>query len=66
MGSGALFSIRYGERDEETLKKSIAASFLLIGGLTVILNIAVFLGIEGILWFLRVPEAVYELSLIHI
>ena len=61
MGSGALFSIRYGERDEETLKKSIAASFLLIGGLTVILNIAVFLGIEGILWFLRVPEAVYEM-----
>lgn len=61
MGSGALFSIRYGERDEETLKKSIAVSFLLIGSLTIILNIAVFLGIDGILWFLRVPEAVYKM-----
>lgn len=59
MGSGALFSIRYGERDTETLKKSMAASFLLIGSITVVLNIFVFLGIDGILFFLRVPEAVY-------
>lgn len=59
MGSGALFSIRYGERNMELMKKSMAASFLLISGITIVLNILVFAGMDGILWFLRVPREVY-------
>ena len=55
MGSGALFSIRYGEGNLEKLKESMVVSFVLIGFLTVVLNVAVFLGIDLILHFLRVP-----------
>lgn len=34
MGSGAVFSIRFGQRDEAGLRESISASFVLIAGLT--------------------------------
>lgn len=34
MGSGALFSIRFGQRNEEGLRESIRASFVLIAGAT--------------------------------
>ena len=39
MGSGALFSIRFGERNEEKLKSSIFVSFFLILAVTVVINI---------------------------
>ncbi len=58
MGSGALFSIQFGQRDERGLKESIAASFVLIGALTVVLNLASFWGIDWIMVFLRVPAEV--------
>lgn len=61
MGSGALFSIRYGEKNMEKLKESIAVSFLLIGGVTVLLNAVVFAGLDLILKFLQVPQEVYGL-----
>ena len=35
MGSGAVFSIRFGRRDEAGLRESARASFVLIAGLTV-------------------------------
>ena len=38
MGSGALFSIRYGEKNIEKLKSSIFVSFFLIAGVTIIIN----------------------------
>ena len=38
MGSGALFSIRFGQRDETALKESVRASFVLILGVTLLLN----------------------------
>lgn len=59
MGSGAVFSIRYGRRDEEGLKESISASFVLIGGLTILLNVIAFLALDGIRVFLRVPGEVW-------
>lgn len=58
MGSGAVFSIRFGERDEEGLKQGMCASFALIAALTVLLNLLAFLGLDQILVFLRVPEQV--------
>ena len=61
MGSGAVFSIRYGAGDTERLKSSIFVSFVLIAGLTAVLNGAVFLLIDPILAFLQVPETVYGL-----
>ena len=61
MGSGALFSIRFGERDYEGLKDAMTASFALIAVICVVLNVAVFIFIDEILWFLRVPDEVWEL-----
>ena len=49
MGSGAAFAIQYGRRDEERLKKSMVISFILIALVTIVLNIAVFLGLDGII-----------------
>lgn len=59
MGSGTLFSIRFGERDEKGLKESICASFLLIILLTVVLNVLAFLFLDKIQMFLKVPEEVW-------
>ena len=59
MGSGAVFSIRFGQRDEDGLKESISASFVLIAGLTILLNIAAFICLDKIQFFLRVPEEVW-------
>ena len=55
MGSGALFSIRFGQRDLEGMRESVFASFLLIGAVAVAINLAVFFGIDWILVFLQVP-----------
>ena len=59
MGSGAVFSIRFGQQDERGLQESICASFALIAGLTVLLNIAAFLCLDPIRIFLQVPESVW-------
>lgn len=61
MGSGALFSIRFGERDYDRMKESMTASFVLIAGICIVLNILVFLLTDQILWFLRVPDEVWDL-----
>ncbi len=59
MGSGAVFSIRFGEQDEDRLKESVSASFVLIAGLAVVLNAAAFLCMDKIQLFLRVPDEVW-------
>lgn len=61
MGSGAVFSIRFGEKNEDMLKSSIFVSFVLIGILAVVLNIAVVLWIDPIMRFLQVPNEIYEM-----
>ena len=59
MGSGALFSIRCGQRDEDGLRESLRASFVLIAGATLLLSIASFAALNFIRVFLRVPEEVW-------
>lgn len=61
MGSGTVFSIRFGEKDEKGLKEGILASFSLLGIVTVILNILIFAGIDWIIWFLRTPGELISL-----
>ena len=56
MGSGTVFSIRYGEKDETGLKEGILASFCLLDIITIVLNILIFAGLDAIIWFLRTPE----------
>ena len=58
MGAGALFSIYQGRKDLSSLKLSILHAFLLILAVTLVLNLAVYAGIEPILTFLRVPDEV--------
>lgn len=55
MGSGVVFSLQYGARDHEALKRSIFVSLVLIGVITLLLNIAVFVWIDPILRLLQVP-----------
>lgn len=60
MGSGTYFSMRFGEKDEQGLKEGICASFLLIFGLTLVLNALAFASLDGIRVFLKVPGAVWR------
>lgn len=60
MGSGAFFSIRFGERDEKGLKDGICASFVLILALTVILNITAFALLDKVQTFMNIPPEVWE------
>ena len=61
MGSGAVFSIRYGENDISKLKKSIGISFVIILSVTIILNMAVFVFIDPIMHFLNIPSSIYQM-----
>ena len=56
MGSGTVFSIRFGEKDHTGLKEGILASFCLLGAVTLVLNVLIFAGIDGFIWFLRTPS----------
>lgn len=58
MGSSAYFSIQFGRRDMTRLRQGIFQSFLLIGGLTLALNLAVFLCLPWFLEVLRIPAEV--------
>ena len=59
MGSGVMFSVCYGKQDTDRMKQGIFLSFVMIGALTVLINGAVFAGLDWILVFLRVPGEVY-------
>ena len=56
MGSGTVFSIRFGQKDEHGLKEGVLASFVLLGAVTVVLNVLVFACKDGIIWALQTPE----------
>ena len=58
MGSGVVFSIRYGQGDIQGLKERIYASFLLLAGVTVVLNVLVFAGTDWSIWFMKVPDEI--------
>ena len=61
MGSSAVFSIRYGQRNEEKLKSSIFVSFVMIAAVTIVINLLVFVLIEPIIRFMNVPSDVYQM-----
>lgn len=61
MGSGAAISMQYGSREEEKMRRSVFQSFVLIGCLTLVLNVLVYFGLDGILWLLQVPQEVIPL-----
>lgn len=61
MGSGAAISMQYGAGQQDRLRRCIFLSFRLIAVLSLMLNGAVYLGMDGILWVLRVPAEIRPL-----
>ena len=59
MGSGALFSIRFGQRDEAGLREAVRASFVLITSAALLLSGAAFACLDFLRVFLRVPAEVW-------
>lgn len=59
MGSGALFSIRFGQRDKRGLKQDLCASFFFIAFISILLNIIAYICIDALKLFLRVPHEVW-------
>ncbi len=61
MGSGAVVSIQYGQKDPDKMKNSIFISFCMIALVTIVLMTAVFLLIDPIIHLLQVPREIYGL-----
>lgn len=61
MGSGIVFSIRFGKKDHKGLKEDILASFVLLSIITIVLNVMIFAGIDWIIWVLRTPDNLIQL-----
>ena len=61
MGSGAAISMQYGAGQQDRMRRCIFLSFGLIAVLSLVLNGAVYLGMDGILWVLRVPAEIRPL-----
>ena len=59
MGSSALFSIRFGQKDERALHESLRASFFFIALITVLLNALAFAFLDELSTFLQVPAEVW-------
>ena len=58
MGSSALFSIRFGQRDWDGLKEGVFTSFLLIAACNLALNLLAFFSLNQVLRLLHIPAAV--------
>lgn len=59
MGGSALFSMRFGQRDESGLKQDLCASFFFIATISVLLNIIAYICLDALCLFLRVPTEVW-------
>ena len=56
MGSGALFSICFGRRDDIALRESLSASFFFIAVAAAVLNVVAFILLDWLRVFLRVSD----------
>lgn len=61
MGSGAAISILYGSGEKKKMRQSIFMAFCLIGVIALVINLLVYVGMDGILWILRVPFSIRDL-----
>ena len=59
MGSGALFSIALGKKDDALLRSAVGHAFGLILAVTVVLNVLVYAFLDAILRFLQIPQELY-------
>lgn len=61
MGSGAVFSICWGEKNTEKLKSAAFTAFILIAAFTAALNVIVYILMDDILSLLNIPQEIYGL-----
>lgn len=66
MGSGAVFSLYFGRKQPEAMKRRMAAAFYLIAAVTLCINVLVLGANEQILRFLQVPAEVMPLMLSYV
>ena len=59
MGSGTVVSLKYGAGDDDGVRRSIGAAFVIVGAATAMLTALSFLLIDEILILLQVPHDVY-------
>lgn len=59
MGSGTLFSMRYGERNETGLREAASSSFVIIAMSSVLLTMASYLALDSLKGLLNVPDEVW-------
>lgn len=62
MGSSVYFSIQFGRQDPDKLRNGIFQAFLLIGAITLALNLVVYLALDPILVLLQIPEDITGLT----
>lgn len=60
MGSGALFSMRFGQKDEKALRENLCASFFFIVLITILLTVLSFMTLNSLQSFLKVPFEVWK------
>lgn len=62
MGSGSAFSMFFGKRDEDSMKKSFFSSFVLIGAVSIIINVGVYLFMDSLISILQIPESIRQMT----
>lgn len=62
MGSGSAFSMFFGKRDEDSMKKSFFSSFMLIGAVSIIINVGVYLFMDPLISILQIPESIRQMT----
>ena len=66
LGSGNLFSIRFGQKDEEGLKDAIGTAFILIAVVTLFITIIIYLTTNYLETLLVVPQQVWPLMRVYL
>lgn len=59
LGSGTVFSLRFGAGDGAGLRRSVFVSFSFIGVVTVVLTVLMFLTLDPVLRLLQTPDDIY-------
>lgn len=62
MGSGAVISIQFGAKNQEGIKRSLFSSFVLIGGITLAINIAALVYTDSIIQLLQTPSEIEDIT----
>lgn len=61
MGSSAVFSFYFGKKEPEQMQSRVQVSFVLIGCISVVLNVLVLLLIDPILRLLQIPSELFSM-----